>query len=104
LTAHALSTILLDLYHSRNWELFFGSLAVGGEDGTIDKYFGEAKYRGKIHAKTGYISGVRALSGVCLTDAGPYFFSILSNGPKVLSRDALNNIPKAIIDEYAGGN
>jgi D-alanyl-D-alanine carboxypeptidase/D-alanyl-D-alanine-endopeptidase (penicillin-binding protein 4) len=104
LTTHALSTILLDLYRGKNWELFQGSLAVGGEDGTIDKYFGEARYRGKVHAKTGYISGVRALSGVCLTDSGPYLFSVLSNGPKGLSRDAINNIPKAIIDEYAGNN
>jgi D-alanyl-D-alanine carboxypeptidase/D-alanyl-D-alanine-endopeptidase (penicillin-binding protein 4) len=103
MTTHALSTILLDLYRSKNWELFQGSLAVGGEDGTIDKYFGEARYRGKVRAKTGYISGVRALSGVCLTDTGPYIFSILSNGPKGLSRDAINNIPKAIIDEYAAG-
>ena len=104
LTTHALSTILLNLYRSKNWELFYSSLAVGGEDGTIDKYFGETKYRGKIHAKTGYITGVRALSGVCLTNTGPYIFSILSNGPKGLSRDALNSIPKAIIDEYAGAN
>ncbi len=103
MTTHALVTILLDLYHGKNWELFQGSLAVGGEDGTIDKYFSEAKYRGKVRAKTGYISGVRALSGVCLTDSGPYLFSILSNGPKGLSRDAINNIPKAIIDEYAVG-
>lgn len=103
LTTNALITILLDLYHGKNWGLFEASLAVGGEDGTIDKYFNEPKYRGKIHAKTGYISGVRALSGVCLTDSGPYLFSILSNGPKGLSRDALNAIPKAIIDEYAAG-
>ena len=102
LTTHALSKILLDLYRGGNWELFQGTLAVAGEEGTIDKYFNEAKYRGKIHAKTGYISGVRALSGVCLTNTGPYLFSILSNGPKGLSRDAINNVPKAIMDEYAG--
>ena len=102
-TTHALVAILLDLYRGKNWEVFQGSLAVGGEDGTLDKYFGEAKYRGKIRAKTGTISLVRALSGVCLTDAGPYLFSVLSNGPKGLSRDAINNIPKAIIDEYAAG-
>jgi len=101
LTTYALSKILLDLYRSKNWELFQASLAVAGEEGTIDKYFNEPKYRGKILAKTGYISGVRALSGVCLTDAGLYIFSVLSNGPKGLSRDALNNVPKAIIDEYA---
>jgi D-alanyl-D-alanine carboxypeptidase/D-alanyl-D-alanine-endopeptidase (penicillin-binding protein 4) len=101
LTTDALSKVLLDLYRSKNWELFQASLAVGGEEGTIGKYFGEAKYRDRIHAKTGYISGVRALSGVCLTNTGPYIFSILSNGPKGLSRDAINNVAKAIIDEYA---
>lgn len=100
LTTHGITRLLLDQYHGPNWELFRVSLAVGGEDGTIDKYFNEARYQGKIHGKTGYISGVRALSGVCFTDAGPYIFSILSNGPKGLSRDGINSIAKAIIDEY----
>jgi D-alanyl-D-alanine carboxypeptidase/D-alanyl-D-alanine-endopeptidase (penicillin-binding protein 4) len=100
LTTHLLSRLLLDQYRSGNWELFKVSLAVGGEEGTIDRYFNEPKYRGKIHAKTGYISGVRAFSGVCLTDRGPYLFSVLSNGPRGLSRDAINGVAKAIIDEY----
>jgi D-alanyl-D-alanine carboxypeptidase/D-alanyl-D-alanine-endopeptidase (penicillin-binding protein 4) len=102
LTTHLLSRLLLDQYRGGNWELFQVSLAVGGEEGTIDKYFNEPRYRGKIHAKTGYISGVRAFSGVCLTDRGPYLFSVLSNGPKGLSRDAINGVAKAIIDEYRG--
>ncbi len=101
MTTDALTKILLDLYRGKNWELFQASLAVAGEEGTIDKYFNEAKYRGRIHAKTGYISGVRALSGVCLTNGGPYLFSVLSNGPKGLSRDGINNVAKAIMDEYA---
>jgi len=108
LTTNILSRVLLDQYRGGNWELFRVSLAVGGEEGTIDRYFNEPRYRGKIHAKTGYISGVRAFSGVCLTDRGPYLFSVLSNGPKGLSRDAINGVAKAIIDEYRapaeGGN
>jgi len=104
LTTHAISRLLLDQYRGSHWELFRVSLAVGGEDGTIEKHFGETRYRGRIHAKTGYISGVRALSGVCLTDRGPYLFSILSNGPKGLSRDAINGVAKAIIDEYRAAN
>jgi len=100
LTTNAITKVLLDLYRSENWDLFRASLAVGGEEGTIDKYFNEARYRGKIVGKTGYISGVRSFSGVCLTSNGPYVFSILSNGPKGLSRDGINDIAKAIIDEY----
>ncbi len=101
LTANAITKLLLNMYRSDNWALFRTSLAVGGEDGTIERYFSEARYRGKIHGKTGYISGVRSFSGVCLTDSGPYIFSILSNGPKGLSRDAINDVAKAIVDEYA---
>ncbi|MEN6427242.1 MAG: D-alanyl-D-alanine carboxypeptidase/D-alanyl-D-alanine-endopeptidase [Phycisphaerales bacterium] len=104
LTTHAITRLLLDQYRGPNWELFQVSLAVGGEEGTIDRYFNEPRYQGKIHGKTGYISGVRAFSGICFTDGGPYIFSILSNGPKGLSRDAINDIAKAIIDEHKAPN
>ncbi|MBN2129497.1 MAG: D-alanyl-D-alanine carboxypeptidase/D-alanyl-D-alanine-endopeptidase [Sedimentisphaerales bacterium] len=100
LSAHAISTMLLALYRSDDWELYKGSLAVGGEDGTIGRYFKEAQYRGKIVGKTGYISGVRSFSGVCHTQKGPYIFSIISNGPRGLSRDEINDIAKAVIDEF----
>ena len=102
LTTNAITKVLLNLSRSGNWDLFKASLAVGGEQGTIDRYFSEPKYRGKVLGKTGYISGVRAFSGVCQTQSGPYLFSVLSNGPKGLSRDAINDVAKAIIDEYAG--
>jgi len=103
LTTNAISKILLDLYRGGNWELFRVSLATGGEDGTIGKYFNEPKYRGRILGKTGYISGVRSFSGICLTDGGPYLFSIISNGSKGLSRDEINEVAKAIVDEYRRG-
>ena len=42
----------------------------------------DAKLRGKVQAKTGFISGVSALSGVAASDAGPqYVFSILVEYP-----------------------
>jgi D-alanyl-D-alanine carboxypeptidase/D-alanyl-D-alanine-endopeptidase (penicillin-binding protein 4) len=101
LTTNAIANILLDLHRSGNWEVFQASLAVGGEGGTVSRYFNEPKYRGKILGKTGYISGVRAFSGVCLTDGGPYIFSVITNGPKGLTRDAINDVAKAIMDEYS---
>ncbi len=99
LSARALMTVLLDLYHGDNWELYRTSLAVGGEDGTIVRYFKGSAYRGRVLGKTGYVSGVRSFSGVCLTDRGPYLFSILSNRSS-LSRDSINRIAEAIMDEY----
>lgn len=99
LSTRAIMAVLLDLYHGDNWELFRTSLAVGGEDGTIGHHFKDSRYRGSILGKTGYISGVRSFSGICLTDRGPYLFSIISNRSS-LSRDAINRIASAIIDEY----
>ncbi len=99
LSTRGIMAVLLDLYNGGNWEYFRTSLAVGGRDGTIEGYFKEPAYRDKVLAKTGYVRGVRSLSGVCLTDRGPYLFSILSN-QSTLSRSGINGIAEAIIDEY----
>jgi D-alanyl-D-alanine carboxypeptidase/D-alanyl-D-alanine-endopeptidase (penicillin-binding protein 4) len=99
LSSQTLVAVLRDLYKSPNWEFYKASLAVGGEDGTVARYFKEAKYRSNILGKTGYIIGVHSFSGVCLTANGPYLFSIISN-KNSLSREAINDITAALIDEY----
>jgi D-alanyl-D-alanine carboxypeptidase/D-alanyl-D-alanine-endopeptidase (penicillin-binding protein 4) len=99
LSAIALVTVLLDVYRSPNWQMYRDSLAAGGQDGTIAKYFKQKKYKGKIRGKTGYISGVKSFSGVCSTGHGEYLFSILANGSNGKTREAINDIAKAIIDE-----
>jgi D-alanyl-D-alanine carboxypeptidase/D-alanyl-D-alanine-endopeptidase (penicillin-binding protein 4) len=99
LSARAIMAVLLDRYTDDSWEVFRDSLAVGGKDGTIDGSFGSRKYRGQILGKTGSISGVKSFSGVCLTANGPYLFAVISNRAS-LSRDAINSIAEAIVDEY----
>ncbi len=101
LTAHAITTVLSDIYHGRNWEFYRDTLAVGGVDGTIARHFQDEKYKGRIRGKTGYISGVRSLSGVCHTDGGDYLFSILANNAYSLHRATINKIAEAIIDSNA---
>lgn len=98
LSANALAKVLLHLYKGKDWPMFKDSLSVGGEDGTAAKWFREAKYKGKILGKTGYIAGVKSFSGVCITDKGDYIFSIIVNKANGASRDAINDICKAIID------
>jgi D-alanyl-D-alanine carboxypeptidase/D-alanyl-D-alanine-endopeptidase (penicillin-binding protein 4) len=99
LSANLLTAILLDTYRKPEWQKFKATLAVGGEDGTVGKWFEEPRYRGKVFAKTGYIGGVKSLSGVCTTEAGDRIFSIITNNTNGESRQAINNIVKAIIDE-----
>ena len=99
LSANAITKVLLDVYKSKNWGAFKNSLAVGGVDGTIGKYFKEQKYRGKIFGKTGYIDGVKSFSGLCSTAGGDYVFSILANNTNGQTRKIINNVAKAIIDD-----
>jgi len=98
LSAYTITKVLSDVYKGRDWPLYKASLAVGGVDGTISRYFKEQKYKGKVCGKTGYIAGVKALSGVCTTPTGDYLFSILANKTNGTTRTAINNIAKAIID------
>ncbi|UCC21857.1 MAG: D-alanyl-D-alanine carboxypeptidase/D-alanyl-D-alanine-endopeptidase [Planctomycetota bacterium] len=65
LSANAITKVLRDVYKSRNRQLYKESLAVGGVDGTIARYFKEQKYKGKILGKTGYIEKAKTFSGVC---------------------------------------
>ncbi len=98
LSANAITTVLLDLYKSKNWDMYRDSLAVGGTDGTIAKYFRQDRYRKKVFAKTGYISAVKSLSGLCITDSGDRIFAILANNANAKTRKAINDIVKAVID------
>jgi D-alanyl-D-alanine carboxypeptidase/D-alanyl-D-alanine-endopeptidase (penicillin-binding protein 4) len=107
LSANAVTEVLLDVYKGKNWELYKNSLAIGGVDGTIGKYFGEEMYKGKVFGKTGYISNVKSFSGICsrvpakggATAGGDYIFSILANNTNKQTREAINDIAKAIIDD-----
>jgi D-alanyl-D-alanine carboxypeptidase/D-alanyl-D-alanine-endopeptidase (penicillin-binding protein 4) len=98
LSAYTITTVLSDVYKGRDWPLYKASLAVGGVDGTVSTYFKEQKYKGKVIGKTGYLAGVKALSGVCTTPTGDYLFSIIANNTNGKTRTAINNIAKAIID------
>jgi D-alanyl-D-alanine carboxypeptidase/D-alanyl-D-alanine-endopeptidase (penicillin-binding protein 4) len=99
LSAYAITKVIFSVYKSDNWQVYKESLAVGGVDGTISKYFKEPEYKGNIFGKTGYIRGAKSFSGVCSTQECDYIFSILANKDNARTRGAINNIAKAIIDD-----
>ncbi len=91
-SANAITRVLLSDYYSPNRQVFLDSLAVGGADGTLEKRFRDG-LRGRVYAKTGYIGGVRALSGYLRGRSGNWYaFSILMNG-------SLNSEAKQIADK-----
>ncbi len=94
LSPNSLTRAILDMYQGRYWYVFEESLAEGGREGTVSRYFKQEQYRGKVLGKTGYISGVRSFSGICETGRGPVIFSILSEGGSSSVRTAINDIVK----------
>ncbi|MBN1787506.1 MAG: D-alanyl-D-alanine carboxypeptidase/D-alanyl-D-alanine-endopeptidase [Sedimentisphaerales bacterium] len=99
MTASIIVRLLADAYSSDLWPVFQRTLATGGIDGTLKNYFHQGKYKGKVFAKTGYINGVRALSGFCIAGDKKYLFSILTNDANYKTKEAIFNIVKTIIDE-----
>ncbi|HEX8693015.1 MAG TPA: D-alanyl-D-alanine carboxypeptidase/D-alanyl-D-alanine-endopeptidase [Longimicrobium sp.] len=81
-SAHAMIGALF-YAHQRPWSgVFHESLAVAGDrDGTMARMFVGMPAAGKLHAKTGYIRGVRSLSGFVRTAGGELVaFSFIYNG------------------------
>ena len=61
-------------------EAYTASLAVGGEDGTLERRFRSGRARGNVRAKTGTVTGAKNLAGVVTTAGGtPLAFAILTN-------------------------
>jgi D-alanyl-D-alanine carboxypeptidase/D-alanyl-D-alanine-endopeptidase (penicillin-binding protein 4) len=88
LSRHNLVTpaALVQLYtymakQSRYASVWYDALPVGGVDGTLKSRFADSRTSGNVHAKTGTIDQVSALSGYVTTSTGEKLvFSIIVNG------------------------
>ncbi len=81
-SAAAFVQALVYAHHQPYSELWHSSLAVAGrQPGTLSRLFAGTQAEGNLHAKTGYISGVRTLSGYVTAANGELIaFSFLYNG------------------------
>lgn len=80
LTPRFQTSLLMILSSRPYFDLFRNTLAVSGTDGTLKRRLGAQPLRGVIHAKTGTLNGVAALSGYMTTKSGRNLtFSIFAN-------------------------
>lgn len=80
ISPHAINRVLIDNFTGKHREAFLASLSVAGVDGTLSDRFKGSDLRGRVFGKSGYVSGVRSLSGyVKAKDGRHYAFSILIN-------------------------
>ena len=93
------ATVQLLIYAARQpWgPAFEESLPVSGVDGSLSDRFQKTPAAGLIHAKTGSLSHVNALSGYGQTQAGKRFvFSIFCNNHNLLASKALAAIDAVV--------
>lgn len=80
ITSEDLSKMLVQMRSNPYFEVYKKSLSVAGRDGTLKHRFRNSPIEGKLHGKTGYISGVRALSGYLESASGqPLIVSVITN-------------------------
>jgi D-alanyl-D-alanine carboxypeptidase/D-alanyl-D-alanine-endopeptidase (penicillin-binding protein 4) len=96
---------LLEYAQKQPWfPAYYASLPVAGVDGTLNERMKNSGIAGRIHAKTGSVTHVRALSGFAETPGGRrLIFSFLSNnqsGKNHEVHDALDGLCLAMIEEF----
>jgi len=101
-TAATVVRLLRYVYESPQRDTWIGLLPVGGQDGTLSSRFGGTPAAGRIHAKTGSLSHVSALSGYAERKNGRWAaFSILVNnfnGPSAEIRGVIDRICNLIVE------
>lgn len=103
-SANALVHALVYAHFRPYSELWHRSLAVAGDpEGTMNRLFRGTAAAGNLHAKTGYIAGVRTLSGYVRARNGELIaFSFLYNGRNTSgARDAQQNLG-VLLANYGG--
>ncbi len=95
-----LAMILSKAYNKSDFSYeYMSSLPVAGIDGTLKKRFRRSKIKGKVAAKTGYLNGVRALSGyVFAKDGNVLVFSVISNGLGWKAKTFQNELLAELVD------
>ena len=96
-TARSVSQLLLGMHPKKDWPLYYASLPIAGVDGTLRSRMIGTPAQSNVHAKTGTLSQVRALSGYVTGRSGQlYVFSLLMNNFPGNARSA-----GAVQDQFA---
>lgn len=75
-----LNRFLVEMRSHPHFDIYKNSLPVAGQNGSLKNRFLNSPLKGKLFGKTGYVSGVRSLSGYMKSLSGkPLIFSVVTN-------------------------
>ena len=100
-TPHTIATLLQFMAASPLKDEWIGLLPIGGVDGSLRLRFHSIRLHGEIHAKTGSLTHVSALSGYGVREDGTILvFSIMVNNygvPTATIREVIDKIAAAML-------
>ena len=97
----AVVKLLEYMARSRRFEAFFDSLPVAGVDGTLAQRFKGTPAEGRIHAKTGTVEHVNALSGYMDLPSGErLIFSIIGNSHPLKAGEGARIVDRIAVAIY----
>lgn len=92
--------LLTYMYKSPNRVAFYNSLPVAGESGTLKNFLVNTPLQGKVHAKSGTISGVKSYAGYVENNGKTYAFALLMNHAAGSSNTVTSRIEKFLLNTF----
>ncbi len=103
-SASMMVKLLTYMYNSPNKDTFIASLPKGGLSGTLKNNFRDDVFKDRVTAKTGSMTGVKALAGYITTRSGKVMsFAIMVNGYTTTNgevQEKIEDILRGIILNY----
>lgn len=87
---------------SLNKDVFFRSLPVAGENGTLKSFLLKTPLQGKVHAKSGTISRVKSYAGYIDNKGKQLVFALLINNPNGSSKAVTRKMEEFLLQVSAG--
>jgi serine-type D-Ala-D-Ala carboxypeptidase/endopeptidase (penicillin-binding protein 4) len=97
-SAEFLVDLLTSMNKSQNKELFFNSLPVSGETGTLSNFLKNTDLEGKVHAKSGTISRVKSYAGYLETTNKKLVFALIVNNANGGSKEVTKKIEEFLLE------
>ena len=99
ISAQFINDLLVFMYKkSKNYDVFFESLPVAGESGTITKMLKNTALEGKAHLKSGSIAKVQCYAGYIVLDTKTYAVTILVNNFSTSRTEVRKEIEKMLLE------
>lgn len=97
-SADLLTSILVEMRKSENWQEFRQSLPCAGKEGTVAGFLKKTPLEGRAWVKSGSISGVQCYSGYIIGNSGEeYLFTIMVNNYSCSRRQVRKIIENRLI-------